>query len=241
MSKTILDVIAFDADDTLWVNEPFYQDAEKKLEDMLRKYVDAQSITEILYDTEKKNLSLFGYGAKGFTISMIETAIEISGEKISAGEIQQIIELGKTVMNNPIDLLPHVAKVIPALTQQFRLMLLTKGDLFDQESKIARSGLADYFDDVEIVSEKDEETYRRLLGRYEFSPERFLMVGNSLKSDILPLVKLGCQAVHIPYKTTWVHEQVSDAEKESEHYYELASMGDFPALIAENFESAVAG
>jgi putative hydrolase of the HAD superfamily len=233
--KLPLSVIAFDADDTLWVNEPNYRNAEKELERILKNYVDIQSITENLYKIEMKNLSLFGYGAKGFTISMIETAIELSGKKISAKEIQQIINLGKSVMNNPIELLPNVRKVVIQLSQICKLMLLTKGDLFDQESKIARSGLSEFFKYVEIMSEKDEETYTKILKKYSIDHDKFLMIGNSLKSDILPILSIGSKAVHIPYHTTWIHENVEQTDTNPE-YYELSDIIELPDFIDKIFE-----
>jgi len=230
-----LSVIAFDADDTLWVNEPNYRNAEKELERILQNYVDIQSITENLYKVEMKNLSLFGYGAKGFTISMIETAIELSGKRITAREIEQIISIGKSVMNNPIELLPNVRKVVIHLSQICKLMLITKGDLFDQESKIARSGLSEFFKYVEIVSEKDEATYFKILKKHRIECHKFLMVGNSLKSDILPILNIGSKAVHIPYHTTWIHENVEQPDNRKK-YYELPDIIELPDLIKNSFE-----
>lgn len=230
-----LSVIAFDADDTLWVNEPNYRNAEKELERILQNYVDIHSITEKLYKVEMKNLSLFGYGAKGFTISMIETAIELSGKKIRAREIERIINIGKSVMNNPIELLPNARKVVIHLSQMCKLMLITKGDLFDQESKIARSGLSEFFKYVEIVSEKDEAAYSKILKKYHIECDKFLMVGNSLKSDILPILNIGSNAVHIPYHTTWIHENVEHSDN-CKKYYELPDIIELPDLIQNSFE-----
>jgi len=235
MMRQPLSVIAFDADDTLWVNEPNYRNAEKELERILQNYVDIQSITENLYKVEMKNLSLFGYGAKGFTISMIETAIELSGKRITAREIEQIISIGKSVMNNPIELLPNVRKVVIHLSQICKLMLITKGDLFDQESKIARSGLSEFFKYVEIVSEKDEATYFKILKKHRIECHKFLMVGNSLKSDILPILNIGSKAVHIPYHTTWIHENVEQPDNRKK-YYELPDIIELPDLIKNSFE-----
>ncbi len=233
--KPEIDIIAFDADDTLWVNEPFYQDAERKLEEVLRRYIDVEQITEDLYEVESKNLSLFGYGTKGFTISMIETAIELSVGKITAGEIQEIIEIGKRMMQNPIELLPGVRRALTELDQNVDLMLLTKGDLFDQESKIARSGLSHFFKYVEIVSEKDEPTYLGVFDKYHIKPARLLMVGNSLKSDILPIVGVGAHAVHIPCETTWVHEKMAEPLSRKQHF-ELGEIGELPRFVEETYQ-----
>jgi putative hydrolase of the HAD superfamily len=202
--------IAFDADDTLWVNEPYFFEAEKALEELLAPYTDLRgpAFTEALYQTEKRNLSLFGYGAKGFTLSMIETAIELSKGRVSGVEIQQIIDQGKQVMHYPIELLDGVMEVLTALHGRFPLMVITKGDLFNQESKLARSGLAPFFDQVEIVSEKEPETYRAIMEKYKLRAEEGLMIGNSLKSDILPAIEVGMQAIHVRQEVNWVHEEV---------------------------------
>lgn len=231
MNNSHFNVLAFDADDTLWVNEPFYREAEVALEKLLSRYIDASVLTERLYERETHNLRLFGYGAKGFTLSMIETAVELSQGQISGRDIQDIIELGKALIQQPIELLPHVRETIHELAGSHRLMIITKGDLFDQESKIARSGLSEYFAHVEIVSEKNDEVYAALLQRYQIQPEHFLMVGNSLRSDILPIVRLGSHAVHIPYETTWAHELVTDGEREQHAYTELENMGELPAHL----------
>lgn len=233
--KPEIRLIAFDADDTLWVNEPFYQDAERKLEELLRQYVDGASITEDLYRVESNNLSLFGYGTKGFTISMIETAIQLSSQRIKAEEIQEIIGIGKSMMQNPIELLPGVKEVLTEMGQKVDLMLLTKGDLFDQESKIARSGLADHFRYVEIVSEKDEPTYAGLFRKYGLRAEQMLMVGNSLKSDIFPMTAVGAHAVHIPFHTTWVHEKIASTQDRDDHF-ELSEIGELPGFVGRTYE-----
>ncbi|MFQ5650153.1 MAG: HAD family hydrolase [bacterium] len=226
------DVIAFDADDTLWHNEPLYTLTQGKFVDLLAGYHETEWIEQRLYETEIRNLELFGYGVKGFTLSMIETAIELTEGRIQGREIEQIISYCKGMLCAPVELLEHVKETVPALAASHRLMIITKGDLFDQEAKIARSGLAEYFDIIEIVSEKSAETYRAILAKYELNARTFLMVGNSLKSDILPVREIGAHALYVPYGTTWVHEQLSPAEIHEE-YFELEHIGLLPEFLVE--------
>ena len=230
MKNTNLPVIAFDADDTLWPNEPYFREAEKDMMKILTPYYRGDDLMEHLYQQEIKNLHIFGYGAKGFTLSMIESAIELSEGKICGNEIQKIIELGKQIMTYPIELLDGVEETLTALGEH-RLVLITKGDLFDQESKVARSGLANHFDAIEIVSEKDDDTYSKLLERHKIKPENFWMIGNSLKSDVLPIARIGGTAVHIPYESTWQHEQVETDAFMRKTYHELNSIRELPFLI----------
>lgn len=231
MPEPLIKLLAFDADDTLWVNEPFYRDAEKALAEMLEKYCPNEHFDQKLYERESHNLKIFGYGAKGFTLSMIETAIELSDGKIGGVEVQKIIDMGKELLRKPVQLLPYVKETIQHLADEYDLMIITKGDLFDQESKIARSGLADYFQSIEIVSEKNKDVYTRILDRHGIRPANFMMVGNSLKSDILPVIELGGLAVYIPYETTWVHEQVPPPEEMRHSYFELKSIRQLPPLL----------
>jgi len=231
MANDSIKIIAFDADDTLWVNEPFYREAEQRLEAMLRPYENGETLMERLYARELENLKIFGYGTKGFALSMIETAIELTEGKISGKEIQKIIELGKGLLRRPIELLSGVHETVELLSKTYELMLITKGDLFDQESKIARSGLADFFEFIEIVSEKNPEVYQKTLNKYNIDPKNLVMIGNSLKSDVLPIVKIGGSAVHIPYHTTWVHEQVSEQEQDEHAYETLDSISELPQLL----------
>lgn len=205
-------LIAFDADDTLWVNEPNYVNVQQRLCALLEHHIDQPVLSQRFHEIQIRNLRLFGYGAKGFILSMIETVIELTDGAVTGTEIHQIIAIGKELLAFPIDVLDGVREVLETLSRQYDLMVLTKGDLFDQESKIARSGLGDYFKYVEIVSEKDEQTYQRILKRYGIHPAEFLMVGNSLKSDVLPVVQIGGQAIHVPFSITWLHEQVSDGQ-----------------------------
>ncbi len=225
-------VIAFDADDTLWPNENYFREGEQALLELLQPYNQSDDLLDKLYAQEIRNLGVFGYGAKGFTLSMIESLIELSDGKVSGADIQKVIDIGRNIMTCPIELLPHVEETINTIKELgFQLMIITKGDLFDQESKIARSGLADLFDSVEIVSEKNEETYQRLLQKHNIDPKHFWMVGNSLKSDILPVVRIGGRAVHIPYETTWVHEVVSEEHAAQHNYFELTSIGGLSTLL----------
>ncbi len=227
------DLIALDADDTLWHNESMFSLTQAKFLDLLAGYHSPELIERKLYETELRNLNNFGYGVKGFTLSMIETALDLTDRQISGAIIQQILDFAKAMVHAPVELLDHVAEVVPWLAARYPLMLLTKGDLFDQESKLARSGLADYFRHVEIVSDKTATSYRALFTRYQIEPARFLMVGNSLRSDILPVTTLGGRAVYIPYHLTWAHETVAEQDSQLHQYAELEHIGDLPALIEQ--------
>lgn len=224
-------ILAFDADDTLWLNEPIFTKTQDRCKELLVHYIAAEEMEERLYATEKKNLQLFGYGIKGFMLSMIETAVELSSGKITGAEIQQIIELGKEMLEHPVEVLPNVEKTLDVLKEDFELMVITKGDLFDQESKMARSGLAVYFNRVEIVSEKNPTVYRSVFSRNNIAVSDIMMIGNSLRSDVLPICELGGQAVHIPYHTTWVHETVTAHQTDKFEYKELSDLGLLPAYL----------
>lgn len=210
-NKPSIRVIAFDADDTLWRNEELFMHAQEQFINMLLPYHDEAYIRSHLSNIQVKNLKHFGYGIKGFTLSMIETSIQLTEGRISGAEIHQIILLAKQMLEAPIELLPNIETVLSELKKHFLLMVITKGDLLDQEGKLARSGLVELFDYIEIVSDKTPLTYQNLLNHYQIEKAEFLMVGNSLKSDILPILDLDAHAVHIPYHSTWEHEQVSDA------------------------------
>lgn len=224
-------LIAFDADDTLWANEPNYINVKQKLCDLLSRYVDQETLAQQFYDSQIRNLAVFGYGAKSFMLSMIETAIELTNGAITGNEIQQIIDVGRKLLDFPIEVLDGVHDVLDTLSKRFELMVLTKGDLFDQESKIARSGLGHYFTHVEIVSEKNEQTYQRILQKYQIQPADFLMIGNSLKSDVLPVVHIGGRAIHIPYETTWAHEMVTDEQLTGKLFTTLGSIRELSGLL----------
>jgi len=229
--EPVLDVIAFDADDTLWDNETLYTLTQDKFKELLSGYRSTEGIEEELYQTEIRNLGHYGYGIKSFTLSMIETAIELTGGQIRGSDIREIIGFAREMMKAPVKLLEGAEEVVRALSGSHPLMIITKGDLFDQESKIARSGLADCFSHVEIVSQKTADTYRALLDTYHIPPGRFLMVGNSLKSDILPVVAIGGKAVYIPHPLTWAHERVANPGKGQNEYFELEHIGLLPPLV----------
>jgi len=226
----MFEVIAFDADDTLWHNETVFQATERQFADLLATHHPAQWVRQRLFATEMKNLHHFGYGVKGFILSMIETAIELTEGRILGDEIHHILEWGHEMLRAPVQLLDGVRETVETLSSRHRLMLLTKGDLFDQESKLARSGLGEYFSDVQIVSEKNEATYTRVIARSGVPADRFLMIGNSLKSDVLPAIEAGATAIHIPYAVTWAHEQVHD---HADDVIQLATISELPAWLAE--------
>ena len=239
MQKTQPALIAFDADDTLWENEIHFETAKDRFTHLLSSDSDPEWTERELYETEMRNLAHFGYGIKSFTLSMIETALDLTKGAVTGQQIRQILDYGKELLQTPIEPLPHVEEVLTHLSQTRPLMLLTKGDLFDQEAKIARSGLADHFTHIEIVSEKNEETYAALLQRHSIQPADFCMVGNSLKSDILPVVALGGHAVYVPYYTTWLYERVEPSEAERQQYHQISHLGELPRLLAEQFASTV--
>jgi len=202
--------IAFDADDTLWVNETFFRDAEVAFAKHLAAYGDQDEIVQKLLDTEIKNLDTYGYGIKGFTLSMLETAHRLMGEKMNAETIDFILNKGKQMLAEPVELLPHIEEVLDLLSKKYKLVVATKGDLLDQERKLIKSGLIDYFHHVEIVSDKKETQYKKLVKHLDIQPQEFLMIGNSLKSDVIPVLAMGGHAFHIPFHTTWSHEQVDE-------------------------------
>jgi len=202
------DLIAFDADDTLWHNEPLFVATQAQFRQLLLPYHAGEWIDQRLQVTEITNLKHFGYGIKGFVLSMIETAIELTEGRISGAEIQEIMSWGYRMIAAPVELLDGARETIEFLSSGCRLVLLTKGDLFDQESKLARSGLGPFFDAVEVVADKTPASYRTILARHGVQPGRFLMVGNSVRSDVLPVLEIGGAAIHLPYPTTWHHEQV---------------------------------
>ena len=225
--------IGLDADDTLWHSETYFSITEDRFRALLAPWSAADEVASRLLDRERTNLEMFGYGVKGFTLSMVETAIEASEGAIPTGAIQQIIEWGKEMLSHPVELLPGVPEVIDELQGRFRLALITKGDLFHQQSKIAESGLAERFDSIDVLAEKDAGSYGGLLRRIGVDPTEFVMVGNSVRSDVLPVIELGGRAVHIPYAITWGHEVVAEsATPEDQPWSSLRSIADLPAHIA---------
>ncbi len=219
-------VIGFDADDTLWVNETYFREAELEFAKLLAPYETANTIDQELFKKEIENLPLYGYGIKGFVLSMIEMAIQLSNKTVSNETISRIIDLGKAMLNKPVELLDGVEDTLKALSKTHRLILVTKGDLLDQERKLEKSNLTSYFHHIEVLSDKQDENYSSLLGHLDIKPSEFLMVGNSLKSDILPLVRIGAKAIHVPFHTTWLHEQVTENETKNKAYQTISSLNE---------------
>ncbi|WP_207426621.1 HAD family hydrolase [Pedobacter sp. SYSU D00535] len=218
-------VIAFDADDTLWVNLPHFLETEREFCTLLQDYLPAAEVGRLLFQTEMKNLPLYGYGVKGFVLCMIETICSVSAGAARLELVAKAIELGKELLQKPIELLEGVEETLERLKGKYRLIVATKGDLLDQEQKIQRSALQTYFHHIEIMSDKKTADYRKLLQHLDCRPENFLMLGNSLKSDILPVLELGGFAAHIPYHTTWEHEQHSE-EITHPHFIELTRIDE---------------
>jgi putative hydrolase of the HAD superfamily len=203
-------VIGFDADDTLWVNEPFFREAEAEFADLLTPYGVKGDIMKSLYRIEVSNLSLYGYGIKAFILSLLECAMELTRGKIRPDTVSQIIGIGKAMLQRPIQLLDGVKEVLETLAPRYRLIVATKGDLLDQERKMKRSGISSYFHHIEVMSDKKEQNYIQLFSHMDIKPCQFLMIGNSMKSDILPPLNLGSKAIHVPFHTTWLHEEVNE-------------------------------
>jgi len=219
----MLKVIAFDADDTLWHNESYFQETEKKFCVLLENYLPQHTIARELLQTEIKNIALYGYGIKAFMLSMIETAIRITDKSIPNEAIEKIIQYGQELLNKPVDLMDGVEDVLHQLKGKYRLVMATKGDLLDQERKLQKSGLENYFHHIEIMSEKKEDDFRKLIKHLDIPPEQFAMIGNSLKSDIVPVLNLGGHGFHIPYHVTWAHERV-ETQIENEKFKEISSI-----------------
>ena len=236
----MLKLIGFDGDDTLWHSEGYYQHANAGFAAILENYVDLGDVHDTLLATERRNLTLFGYGAKGMTLSMVETAIAITDGRISAADIHRLVEFGKSVLQHPVELLPGIRAAVTAVAARHEVVLITKGDLFHQEKKVAQSGLADLFGRIEIVSEKDATTYRRVLDEFGLQPAQFAMVGNSLRSDIEPVVRLGGWGVHLPYHVTWAHEQEHALGDDEQRVITVAAPSAIPAAVAQLRERAAA-
>jgi putative hydrolase of the HAD superfamily len=224
-------VLGFDADDTLWHNENIFEHTHHRYRELLARFHDAPTVERTLFATEMRNLELYGYGVKGFTLSAIETAIELTEGRISADEIHRLIALGKDMLAHPVELLEGVEETLIELGARHRLLLITKGDLRDQERKLAKSRLAPRFRQVEIVSEKDEPTYRGIFRRHGVEPARFVMIGNSLKSDILPVLALGGVGVHVPYHLTWAAERVAEVPRAEGRFFRISSMRELNGVV----------
>lgn len=227
----LFDAIAFDADDTLWHSESLYAAAQEEYHRLLAPYAEAETVKRILHQTEMRNLPIYGYGIKGFALSLIEAALELSERRITGHELQRVLDLAKQMLNTEVELLEGVAEVIAQLAAIYPLLLITKGDLIHQENKIEQSGLKAYFRSIEIVADKTPQSYATLLERQHIEPARFLMVGNSLRSDILPVLAIGGEAVHVPYAITWAHEHVDVPPEQQGRYHELENIGQLPALL----------
>jgi putative hydrolase of the HAD superfamily len=224
-------IIGFDADDTLWVNETYFREAETEFCNLMSEYETPNKTDQELFKMEMKNLPIYGYGVKAFVLSMVEMALEISNGNVSQKKIQAILNIGKVMLEKPVELLEGVDEVLKALSKKYRIILATKGDLLDQERKLEKSGLTEYFHHIEVMSDKKEGNYIKLLKHLDIEPSEFLMVGNSLKSDILPLVQLKAHAVHIPFHTTWAHEQVTEKETNGKNYKSISSLRELLTLI----------
>lgn len=228
-----LKLVAFDADDTLWHNERLFTDVEARFRELLSRHTDPEIIEQRLHETEASNLGHYGYGVKSFTLSMIETAIELTDSSVTGREIEEIVQMGREMLLAPVDLLEGVREVVENLTARYTLMVLTKGDLLDQESKVARSGLGEFFSHVAVVSRKDRATYEQLLAGHGLAAPEFVMIGNSLRSDVIPVAEMGAHAVHIPYETTWEHEQVSGHQLAGLRFHTVEDVRSVPGVLAD--------
>lgn len=218
-------VIAFDADDTLWVNEPYFQEIEKKFCELLEDFLPHHSVAKELFKVEMDNLELYGYGAKAFVLSMVETVLKVSSNTAPIHLVEKVIGFGKELINKPIELLEDVEGVLKKLKPHYRLVVATKGDLLDQERKLMKSGLEQYFHHIEIMSDKQVKDYHKLIKHLDIQPNEFMMIGNSLKSDVMPVLELGGVGVHVPYHTTWAHEVV-DVKIENPNFYQISRLGE---------------
>ncbi|MEE9406585.1 MAG: HAD family hydrolase [Polaribacter sp.] len=224
-------VIAFDADDTLWVNETYFREAEHEFAKLLSKYETENKIDQELLKKEIENLKFYGYGIKGFILSMIECALELSNYQISQKTIEAILNIGKEMLEKPIELVDGVEEILQNLQRKYKLIVATKGDLLDQERKLERSNLLKYFHHVEVMSDKKEKDYKKLINHLDINSSELLMIGNSLKSDVLPLIKIGASAIHVPFHTTWVHEEVSKEEESKTNYNTVLNIKEVLTLF----------
>jgi putative hydrolase of the HAD superfamily len=224
-------VIAFDADDTLWVNETYFREAEQQFAKLLSAYETENKIDQELFKTEIKNLSIYGYGVKGFMLSMVECALELSNYNLKPRLLNDILNIGKEMLEKPIELLDDVEKVLKALHGKHKLIVATKGDLLDQERKLEKSGLLKYFHHIEVMSDKKEVDYKKLISHLDIEPNQLLMIGNSLKSDILPLVNIGASAIHVPFHTTWAHEEVSTNKQSTTDYKTVKKLSEILTIL----------
>ncbi len=232
MDKDQIKVIAFDADDTLWDNEPFFRETEDRFCELMSDYLPAHTLERELLQTEITNIELYGYGIKGFILSMIETALRVSDHTIPSSALDKIIALGKEMMQKPVQLMNGAEEVLSELRKNYRLVMATKGDLVDQHRKLHKSGLGRHFHHIEIMTDKKENDYARLIGRLDIQPDEFVMIGNSLKSDILPVLAVGGYGIHVPYHTTWIHERI-EGEVEHQNFQRLESLEELIPLFRQ--------
>jgi len=233
----LFDIIAFDADDTLWHNERLYIQAQEKLVQLLSHYHPPEWINERMYQTEMRNLQHFGYGIKAFALSMIETAVELTEGRINGSDIQTLVDEARGMLAAELELLPHATETLSQLAKTYPLMAITKGDPIEQEPKFRHTGLESYFQSIEVVRDKTRERYEQLFKRYTIASQRFLMVGNSLRSDILPVLELGATAIYVPYPSTWEHENSDPPPAGQNGFYQIEHLGQLPALL-QQIESA---
>jgi putative hydrolase of the HAD superfamily len=224
--------IGFDADDTLWQNEQFFRMSERHFAELLAPHADTTDLSSRLLEVEKRNLDLYGFGIKGFTLSLIETAVEITNGQVPSSVLAEILAAGREMLRHPVETLPHVQQTLERLNEDYRLVLITKGDLFDQERKLAQSGLGEFFEAVEIVSNKDTTTYERIFQRHGDGPARSMMIGNSLKSDVVPAIEAGSWGVFVPHELTWVLEHV-DAPLTAQRFRQIEHLGELVPLLEE--------
>ncbi|MBS0198932.1 MAG: HAD family hydrolase [Proteobacteria bacterium] len=226
-------MVGFDADDTLWKSEDYYRAAEAEFRRIVGGYIDLADLGGRLYEVEKRNLAVFGYGAKGMVLSMTEAAIEVTGARITATDIHRIVSLGRELLQHPVEVLPGIPAAVDAVAEHWPVVLITKGDLFHQEAKVRTSGLAGRFERIEVVSEKDVDTYARLFHEFGVEPEEFVMVGNSLRSDIAPVLELGGAGVHMPYHVTWAHEAEHDVDAAHPRLRQVGDASGIAAAVAD--------
>ena len=229
--NTQIKVIAFDADDTLFVNETYFREAEHQFAKLFTAFETKNKIEQELFKTEIRNLGLYGYGVKGFMLSMVECALDISNNNLNPTLLNNVLNIGKEMLEKPIELLDGVEVVLKSLKGKYKLIVATKGDLLDQERKLEKSGLMQYFHHIEVMSDKKETDYKKLLSHLDIEANELLMIGNSLKSDILPLVAIGASAIHVPFHTTWAHEEVSAIEQSTTAYKTVASITEILKLV----------
>lgn len=221
-------VVGFDADDTLWVNENYFREGERKFCELLNTWSSEKETMAMLYDNEMNTLDIYGFGIKGFVLSMIDTASQIAKEELTNDIIDQILSIGKDMLNKPVELLQNVEKTLLALKNKYRLIVVTKGDLLDQERKLEKSGIAHYFHHVEVMSNKHESDYLKLVNHLDISPSEFVMIGNSLRSDIMPVTKIGAKAIYVPYDITWQHETIDSYDL---HELKYATVNELSEVI----------